>query len=537
MLYTLALAMVLPVLVAAQLRPGHFSLSKAFFDSTLSYFVDTTSYSGLAGNSILDIQPGGDSLMFLGTSRGLTVSPDLGETYRSYIASDVDLPRGGISALLVADSLVITAALVDTQTSVGWQKKGTGLSYSTDLGHTWVHKEQDVEAENSDDYVNISWGDSTIRQLAVTTAISNVTFHVAYSLGAIWTTSWAGGLRRYHIATGEWSVVPLPGDGDTTLACDDIPAGYEVNPLDPVDGGNHNHKGFSVIAYDSLVWVGTVAGINKGIVDSASGCISWTHYTSRWNGLSGNWVLALYRQTAPGLDRIWASTHNAEDPLEQRGVSYTEDNGRTWKTTLLGERVDNFASNGDTIYAAASSGLYKSIDGRNWARFKSAVDAESGEQVWAEDVYGVQYDQRNSMLWLATPDGLARTSAKSGEEGIAWEIKRAFVSTQTAGEERFYAYPNPFYLAEHNVRDGAGHVRLQYHITELETGVKGTVVIFDFALQKVRELPARAHSIAGDYSQVWDGRNSSGFEVANGVYYCRLTIGAKDFWTKVIVIK
>ena len=90
---------------------------------------------------------------------------------------------------------------------------------------------------------------------------------------------------------------------------------------------------------------------------------------------------------------------------------------------------------------------------------------------------------------------------------------------------------------EHNVRDGQGHVRFQYRITDLETGGTARVDIFDFALDPVASLPTRQHQAAGDYSQVWNGRNSAGYKVANGVYYCRLSIGRTQFWTKVVVIK
>ncbi|MFB0515626.1 MAG: FlgD immunoglobulin-like domain containing protein, partial [Candidatus Neomarinimicrobiota bacterium] len=112
-------------------------------------------------------------------------------------------------------------------------------------------------------------------------------------------------------------------------------------------------------------------------------------------------------------------------------------------------------------------------------------------------------------------------------------------STSTPGEVRFYAYPNPFYLAEDNLRDGAGHVRFQYHKTTAEARETARVSIYDFAMDPVVSLtetrpPAAG---AGDFSMVWDGRNEAGYQVANGVYYCRLRLGQAEYWTKVVVIK
>jgi hypothetical protein len=143
------------------------------------------------------------------------------------------------------------------------------------------------------------------------------------------------------------------------------------------------------------------------------------------------------------------------------------------------------------------------------------------------------YDSRDTTLWLATPDGIAATS----DQGVSWEVIRAFVSTRSTGEARFYAYPNPVYLNRHNVRDGVGHVRFQYHIIDSEQDLTAAVEIFDFAMNRVAKLPSRTHDLSSDFSQVWDGRNSAGHEVANGVYYCRLKIGKSAYWTKVMVVK
>ncbi len=529
----LIISIALTGLVWGQLAPTGFRLQKAVIGSFVTSAADSTT-TGLASNSILDIQAGGDSLLYFGTSRGLSYTPDRGRTFRHYVADGGNLPAGGVSALNQVDSIIAAAGLADTVVNGEEWPKGTGLAYSTDLGGTWTYLEQPQEDSSID--TTFQWSGITIRQLAVTTDIANATYDMAVSEGKIWTASWAGGLRRYTLATGLWFRVPLPRDDDTTLSFLAIPEGYELNSRDPGDGGNHNHKAFSVIAYDSLVWAGTADGINKGIIDDATGSITWTHYKAEWGSrtISGNWVVALHRQVrSNGTDRIWAATV-AANAGERQGVSFTEDNGETWYVTLLGERANNITSVGDVVYVATNNGLYKSSDGLNWARFGSAIDQLTGEQVWAEAAYGALYDSRDSTLWIGTPDGLARTR----DDGLTWAIDRSYVSTTTQGETRFYAYPNPFYLAESNYRDGSGHVRFQYHIAagEIETINSAQISIYDFAMDPVASL-TREHEISGDFSQVWDGRNDTGHQVANGVYYCRLTLGQSEYWTKVIVIK
>ena len=50
------------------------------------------------------------------------------------------------------------------------------------------------------------------------------------------------------------------------LKKDHILNDYFLNPRDPVDGGNHNHKAFSVLVYGDTVWVGTANGLNRGLM-------------------------------------------------------------------------------------------------------------------------------------------------------------------------------------------------------------------------------------------------------------------------------
>ena len=527
----LILAALLGAGASAQQLPYDFRLGRALVDSNASYMIDSLSYAGIASNSIVDIQASGDSLVFFGTALGLSLTPDLGNTFRSYVPATVDLPVGSISALTVSGDRVMAAALGDTTVRGQPQLMGTGLAYSTDLGDTWTLLDQPQEPDGSAETTTFTWAGQTVTALAITTPVDNVTWDLAYSLGTVWAASWSGGLRRYNIGSASWSRVPLPRDNDLTFSCDSIPEDYQLNPRDPSDGGNHNHKGFSVIAYDSLVWFGSAAGLNKGIVDSASGCISWTHYTFLNNNLSGDWVVALHRQELAGGDRIWASTATT-DSTQRQGLSYTDDGGLTWRTTLRGKRVHNITSFGSDVYAATEAGLYKSEDGLSWARFESARDALTGERVYADPATGVLLDSRDSTLWVGTPDGLARTT----DGGVTWAVERNFVSTTTEGEERFYAYPNPFQPGSDNYLEGSGHVRFQYHIATGETNRPAAIVIYDFAMDPVVELDPRQHLTVGDFSQGWNGRNSAGFQVANGVYYCRLKIGADEYWTKVMVI-
>jgi len=198
----LILAAALTGLVWGQLVPAEFRLQKTA-GSFITSVADSTS-TGLASNSILDIQAGGDSLLFFGTSRGLSYTPNRGRTFRHYVANGGNLPTGGISALDQVDSIIATAGLADTVVNGEEWPKGTGLAYSTDLGDTWTHLEQPQEDASTD--TTFQWSGITIRQLAVTTDIANATYDVAVSEGKIWTASWAGGLAACASAP-PWSTM------------------------------------------------------------------------------------------------------------------------------------------------------------------------------------------------------------------------------------------------------------------------------------------------------------------------------------------
>ena len=168
--------------------------------------------------------------------------------------------------------------------------------------------------------IEVPFGEGYFWQLPVTVPQANVTYDASISGKYLYVASWAGGLRRYDLSINlrKPQNVPMPMDWQSQLStCQDsayidtvskitgesIPVlkDYYLNPRDPGDGGNHNHKAFSVLAYDDRIWVGTANGINKGrIVEEITqisenefeilSCIEWdpvsyTHLTLPTNSL------------------------------------------------------------------------------------------------------------------------------------------------------------------------------------------------------------------------------------------------------------
>ena len=511
----------------------------------------------LTSNVISEIKLQGNSTVWLGTGQGLAMMQDSISVFAigSLTIEELDtimLLTDGISAIAVNDSSIIVAGATDD----GVTPVGAGLYFAEDALDSiisWIHFSQPVDNQTDTlaDFAN-----KYFRALPITVSNNNVTYDAAISDDYIWITSWAGGLRRIPLQNlagdSSWTRVPLPLDdmdvlttcSDTSYA-DNILKDYYLNPRDPLDDGNHNHKAFSVLAYGDTVWVGTANGINRGLLGQ-NGCIDWVHFSFPQDGISGNFVVGLTRQVWGNTNIIWAVTMNAEDQGEERGLSYTIDDS-TWHTALIGERIYNVYAEGSLVFAASENGLWKSIiddphDTPMWALFEPAIQAIlledslvfDTDEILTNEVISFAFDNRpyysQAVLWLGTLDGLARSSDIDGSN---WQIFRAEYDST-----KIYAYPNPYSPYSHNVLDGDGYVR--FHTSEV---VSYTIEmsIYNFALGIVFNKKYDRRS--GTESLKWDGKDQNGKLVDNGVYFINLKFAEKqnlspeDHWLKLIVVK
>jgi len=532
--------------------PMRFNLKSSINDSLL--------FKGLQSNIIAEIRLMGDSLTWFGTGQGLALRR--GNKISSFLSSSDSLvnqqiinflPEGGIPAIAVkGDTLAVSFSGDNGSIQVG---HGLTISYNAQdtSGITWNYFDQPVDLPSD---TLKPFGEGYYRCLPVTVPEANVTYDSYINGEFLWIASWAGGLRRYNMDEGNWENVPLPMDNQDSLSlCEGfdetdtfgrpVLSNYYLNPRDPGDGGNHNHKAFSVIAYGDTVWVGTANGVNKGILidewvqldngdQQLLNCIEWEHFSYQSNDLSGNFVVGLAKQNWRGKTTIWAATMNADTPGETRGLSYTRDNGLTWKFSLLGERIYNVFSQDSLVLASSQSGLWKSYDGENWAKFAPAIDTTFmvQSQILTDLVYTSVLDSRlgELKLWIGTGNGAALSSDL---QGSSWSIfQTEYDSTE------FYAYPNPFSPLNHNQLNGEGYVR--FHTGKI-VNKKIKLDIFNFAMEKVYEKNFNLNNYDGALK--WNGKDLNGNLVNNGVYFVRLKYSPSlntspiDYWDKLIVVK
>ncbi|MCX6640162.1 MAG: hypothetical protein NTW14_06725 [bacterium] len=449
--------------------------------------------SYLLSNSVIDMVPFGSDIL-MGTGNGLSIWIAGLQDWESYDES-YGLGHGSVSALGAKNGVVWAATAYSQETSQGFLPAGGGVGFSTDEGLSWTWFQQPVDPDT------VTLYDPT------TTNIQNVTYDLLVTDSAVWIASFGGGLRKFSFADSAWHVVP--------------PDTLPFSSLDYL-----NHRAFSVTGDDSILWVGTAAGVNK----STDGGVTWTNYSHNPNNpntLSGNFVTALGRQVWGIHDVIWAATWPAVGTGEYYGVSKSDDQGQTWQVVLTDTvqtlKTHNFAFSDSVVYAATNLGLYKSIDGgQQWEVFPQIHDFQTGDSLYSQEFFCALV--LGDTLWVGTGDGIA----KSSNFGNTWTVYRSFLPPDQNGQPSTYAYPNPFSPRLHNV------IRFAYSMPKPG---KVTVKIFDFAMDEVATVVSGEYHQTGDYSDTWHGFRSDGEEVATGVYFFRVEReGADTVWGKFAVI-
>ncbi|MCB2198412.1 hypothetical protein KQI63_03350 [bacterium] len=479
------------------------------FSSTAQLTPTPRTLSGqdkLPSNSIIDLELFGPYL-YGATGEGLTRfrpvpggEPSEGGWLQPTLADGFG--RGGVSGLAIGttsdgDTVVWAATALDTSIAGESYAAGGGVGYSLDHGQTWSWMGQPVD-DRDDEEIS-----------PTVTSVQNVTYDIGFLEDRAWIASWGGGLRYYDMNNPDQGWVNHPPDTDS----------YDV--LEHL-----NHRAFSVSVMDTLLWVGTAAGVNLSR-DNGETWQNFAHVPGSESSLSGNFVPSLGSQiTSSGKRIIWAGTWSAESSTEYYGVSKSEDLGVTW-TRVLGStdepvRAHNFAFQDSVVYVCTDDGLLKSVDyGETWGRFPAIRDLNTGERTYEPEIYSAAYGQ--DRLFVGGPEGLG----VSADGGLTWDLLRSFPTPGESGQPDSYAYPNPFSPSRFAV------VRFQY---TLDSADNVTLEIYDFALELLIRPVKDAFRAAGDHSEVWDGRGPGGREIANGVYFYRLTGGGKERWGKVLVL-
>lgn len=490
---------------AQYILPKHYKLVKNSNDE-----------SSLPSNSISQMAIE-KNIIWIGTSNGLAKSLDTAKNWIAF-TNVKEFMHSGIYSLDVFNDTIWTSTGFGKRKDNENIPTGSGYTFSTDGGITWRHAAQTLDKK--DDTV-IVYGINRIKALPVIVPEQNVTYDLSIAAGKVWIASWASGLRYSRIDTINWQRVVLPPDNLSSIKPTDTLNFY----FDP--RRNNNFLAFSVLAIDSdTIWCGTAGGINK----STDGGISWIKFNRQNQNkpILGNWVITIRAQTIGNRKIIWTTNWKADSPEEEYGVSYTTNGGESWINLLKGIKAYDFAFKDSTVYIATAEGLYKTTDfGVSFTRSGLISDDDSKDVITTSSIYtvGVIADY----VIVGTGDGLAITiDNEHSPFGSEWKILRKFQKLENIYNT--YCYPNPFSPKNE-------YTRIHYKTPYSESNV--SIEIFDYGMNRVRTLIQDAARRSNtEFDELWNGRDDSGNEVSNGVYFYRITINnSESIWGKIIVLK
>jgi len=533
------LVLVLTTILAATGLTAQKSLPGSFSLGALSSGLGTL----IPSNSVSHITVGSDRTLWLGTGKGLArmlPSQPGWESFRDNGAFATE----GIFSVAAGGSTIWTSTGFEKEVDGGTVQTGTGYAFSTDNGTTWTHRDQAID-DRGDSILAYGINDS-LRILPIVVPEQNVTFDISLYQGTVWIASWASGLRKSVDSGQTWERILLPPDGRNSISPDDTLWSYATfdtlktrriyDRFDP--SRNNNFLAFSVLAVDDMnIWCGTAGGINR-----TTDCgLSWVNYnhTNQSSPIMGNWVISVREQVyskSPGgtdsLHRIWTTNWQAEGRDEDFGVSYSEDDGRSWVNLLHGVRAYDFSFNDSIVYIATNHGVFRTSDGGgSFDQVTDIVEQDTRRIVASTNFFSV--GNVDDTVFVGTADGLASTVDNvTSPFGSEWKIYRAYQPLSSPSET--YAYPNPFSPNSEPVRI---HYALAQGGSTSPTSVR--IEIFDFGMNRVRTLINQAlRDVDGEYDELWDGTNDAGSVVANGVYFYRVDAGSADpVFGKIIVMQ
>ena len=445
----------------------------------------------IGGNFILDITKNSDidSTLFVATGDGLSVLDytDLENiTFRNTVVG-----HGGISAMTFSDndSILWMTTATDTFPDDAFLQMGTGVHKSTDHGVTWTHYEQPG-----------------------ITPIQGLTYDITTdSLGTVWMACFGQSLQR-SIDYGETFTTVWPGMDSVEWS----PA-LASNMNQRMFAAHHSKKG--------KLWVGSADGIHLcNDYSVADTLLQWTN--SKYPKLTGNFVTNINSQLLENgtKEMIWVASWRADSDAEIDGISFTDDDGKTWSKALQGEKVYSFAFDESDVFVCSATGLWKSKDlGQTFEKYDISVFSELKDSfIDITKVYS--FYKIDGVMWLGTGYGLAYST----NEGNDWLLLEAYKDAVSSSANETYAFPNPFSPERSN--DG---VKIQFNVDNESPRVK--IKIYNFAMEKVITLEKGRRFEVGNHYITWDGKDECGNVVANGVYFYIISVNGKEIWNKIMV--
>jgi hypothetical protein len=376
--------------------------------SARMYLTLDEAFPGFSSNDVGDIGvmylPNGDTIIWVGTGRGISKTTDRGESWYFYDQRS-GLNQNEISALTISGTTLWAAAAYNKEIQGELWPYGRGFNRSEDFGETW---------------------DSFI-PFQVSKYAGMVCYDIAVDDTTVWATAWYGGLIRSRDEGQTWDNVFVDSAAQEDFEQERFRDyrnrffAVAVDTLCPVEKKLKNwvHD----IAYDGrLIWAATANGAWSSLDLGAS----WFPYDTT-SGLNSNGAFCLAGDTS----NFWVGLYEVDGTyplpllpsLIGADFNFTGDFGASWDTASpdLGQasspgKYPRRMALADTVVwaACAEGGLIRSFDGgENWENVFADTSARrrfEEEALQYEDVFiSLAIDTSTAdttLVWAGTRNGI-----------------------------------------------------------------------------------------------------------------------------------
>lgn len=472
----------------------------------------------IAQNSVSNLSAFGDTVWI-----GPQLQRNIGNSADWFLPEQIDsitIAEGRVYSLVLGQDSIFAGIGRTSELNGDLVDEAFGFYFSQDGGDSFEFIPFQVENETETIY---TYGNNSITQLPVIVPQQSPPYMVARKGDVFFASAWATGLLRSLDGGQTQERIILPPTREDSLDPKKTYS-FEFNPR-----FDNNFLGFSVfIDSKNQVWFGSAGGVNvsPNVMVAPKDSVKWYHYKfneSDPSSISGNWVIFITEQVQK--NRIWMTNWIAQSG-ESYGISYTENNGKTFNRILLGEKIYSIAFWKDYILAAGENGLFISKDdGISWNQL---TVIRSANQIISSNARFFSVSAGSNGVWIGTSEGIVFTSDFSN-----FQITR--VNFPLNGGNQFltnsksvetYAYPNPFSPGRHR------YCRIVF---ESEANNDIEIQLLDFGMQKIRTLTGTPQS-NGVYEALWDGTDQNGRLVANGVVFYSISGTSNEANGKILVI-
>ncbi|MDD5067063.1 MAG: T9SS type A sorting domain-containing protein, partial [bacterium] len=161
--------------------------------------------------------------------------------------------------------------------------------------------------------------------------------------------------------------------------------------------------------------------------------------------------------------------------------------------------------------------------GTQWVSSSNTWVRAAGTETWELNV--------KNIAWILGDEYCTQSCAVT-RRGIRETLKKGvnFIVIYTLYKSGFCNYPNPF--------DPNRETTCIEYILSRDSDVK--IIIYDINHGRVKEWNFGKGSLDGKQGInriYWNGKNTQGYTIANGVYFCYLYVNGQKEMTKILVLK